>query len=97
MADQRQTSSSLNSGITVFSYNSHASGTGRSEYISELLTSSDFVLLHEHWLHEFRFRSTLSAVNLSIYSIILFPQWTLLISQMLGDLMVVLPYCGQAT
>ena len=56
----------MNKLLSICSYNSQGSGTGRFEYLNELMTKVDVVLVQEHWLAENQFslfRKNLHNVN----------------------------------
>ena len=41
--------------LSIASYNSQGSGTGRIEYVQKLIDTNDFVLIQEHWLRNNQF------------------------------------------
>ena len=44
----------MDESISIAAYNSHGTGIGCLEYISELVNTYTFVCVQEHWLHEFQ-------------------------------------------
>ena len=40
----------LTNQLNICSYNSHGHGAGRIEFIQQLCSSNDFVIIQEHWL-----------------------------------------------
>ena len=56
----------MNKLLSICSYNSQGSGTGRFEYLNELMTKVDVVLVQQHWLAKNQFslfRKNLHNVN----------------------------------
>ncbi len=54
--------------LSLASYNSHGLGTGRIEYINQLVADHDFVFLQEHWLFDSQITSTLEGQLNSVCS-----------------------------